>query len=162
MVKAVLQLKPSAVNTVPWVVEGLSALVDANDADTTRALRSLQLLTYGGAALAPHCAATMRALGVTFACTYGQTELCGPVMFGRPRGDPDALLPLQADGFDFELVRGEADGRDEGELVLLGCQAATTGYLPLASDPRVYRSLTGGAQAITTRTRYYTGDRFRI
>lgn len=54
----VRELKPSCVNTVPWVVEGLvTMLTDGRDAKATiAALSSLRLITYGGAALAPHCA----------------------------------------------------------------------------------------------------------
>ena len=93
---------------------------------------------------------------------YGQTELAGPVLFGNPGGDPNALLPLR--GVRYELVRGEADADNEGELVLLGNGSSTAGYLPNPSDPRKHRSLTGdakGDERRSTSERYRTNDRFR-
>ena len=54
----------------------------------------------------------MHADGVVVACTYGQTELAGPVMFGLPSGDPAALRPLLSQGVSYELIRGAADGTD--------------------------------------------------
>ena len=95
-------------------------------------------------------------------CRYGQTELAGPVLFGNPSGDPNALLPLR--GVRYELVRGESDAEDEGELVLLGNGSSTAGYLPNPSDPRRHRSLTGdakGDERRSTSERYRTNDRFR-
>ena len=67
----------------------------------------------------------LRAHGVVVACSYGQTELSGPVMFGMPDGDPNALRPFK--GVSYELVRGEEDGEDEGELCLLGNESSTDG-----------------------------------
>eukprot|EP00966_Prymnesium_polylepis_P006336 145099-Prymnesium_polylepis.1 len=121
------QLRPSCVNTVPWVVEGLVALLQAGDGRAAAALSSLDLLTYGGAALAPHCAPALRAAGVVVVCTYGQTELGGPVMFGVAGGDPNALQPFE--GVRYELLEPDEEG--VGELVLLGNESATAGYVPL-------------------------------
>ena len=72
--------------------------------------------------------------GVTVACTYGQTELAGPVMFGKPGGDPNVLRPFR--GVGYELIRGPGDAEGEGQLVLLGNYCTTRGYLALSSDPK--------------------------
>ncbi|KAL3893763.1 MAG: hypothetical protein SGPRY_014011, partial [Prymnesium sp.] len=55
-------------------------------------------------------------------CTYGQTELAGPVMWGEPGGDPNLLRPFP--GVDFELV-GDSEEQNEGELVLLNNESST-------------------------------------
>lgn len=60
----------------------------------------------------------------------------------------------------LQLVRGELDADDEGELILLANCSATSGYMQLPSDPRKHRSLSGGTSALPTE-RYATGDRFR-
>jgi len=157
-------LLPSVLNTVPWVVEGLVELLRRGDpSDAGPVLARLHLVTYGGAALAPHCSEILRRHGVTVACTYGQTELAGPVMFGEPGGDANALRPFS--GVEYTLVKGADDAENEGELVLLSCGSTTAGYLPLhppskesgAAGPR---SLTGGAPCATTE-RFCTNDRFR-
>eukprot|EP00966_Prymnesium_polylepis_P010111 233624-Prymnesium_polylepis.1 len=75
---ALADLRPSCLNTVPWVVEGLADMIGADDeraAQAAKALASLRLLTYGGAALRADCAALLRKHRVPLACTYGQTEL---------------------------------------------------------------------------------------
>lgn len=161
MIAAIHDLKPSCCNTIPYIVEGMVELIKSGHPGAAEALASLHLLTYGGAALPPHCAPILSKHGVTVACTYGQTELAGPVMFGRPGGDPNALRPLP--GVSYELVRGPEDEDGVGELVLLGNGSATNGYLQLGSDGRKQRSLTGeGANSrITTHDRFCTGDRFR-
>ena len=157
MLAAIRDLRPSCVNTVPWVVEGLTAMMTDGNDDTSSALSRLHLITYGGAPLAPHCPPIMRKHGVVVACTYGQTELAGPVMYGKPDGDPNALRPFG--GVRFELVRGPEDAENEGELVLIGNGSATPGYLTLSSETREYRSLTGKDAKLTTE-RFCTGDRF--
>ena len=159
MLQAVKELRPSCVNTIPYVVEGLVELVRSGESGAAAALSSLHLLTYGGAALPPHCAPILKDHGISVACTYGQTELAGPVMFGKQGGDPNALRPLP--GVKFELVRGPEDDEDEGELILLGNGSATPGYLKLASETRAYRSLSGDSPSTSTTKRFHTGDRFR-
>ena len=93
------ELRPTVLNTVPWIVEGLVEMLRQGEpADAASVLSAIDLVTYGGAALAPHCPAVLRAHGVTVACTYGQTELAGPVMMGKPNGDPNALRPIDGVG----------------------------------------------------------------
>ena len=117
------ELKPSMLNTVPWVIEGLVERMRAREpADAQQVLRELRLTTYGGAALAPHCAPYLKQHGVLIACTYGQTELAGPVMVGEPGGDPNALRPIR--GVRFELVPSADDL--PGEV----CMPTPTGGLP--------------------------------
>ena len=153
------ELRPSVLNTVPWVVEGLVEIIRAGEQpDSTSVLASLHLITYGGAALAPHCAPVLKHHGIVVACTYGQTELAGPVMFGKPGGDPNALRPLA--GVGFELKPCESDAPGEGELILLGNASATRGYLRLPSETKQYRSLSDGSETLTPTQRFSTNDRF--
>ena len=161
ILNACRDLRPSVLNTVPWVVEGLVAFLKAgNPSDAADVLSSLHLVTYGGAALAPHCGPILKQNGIVVCCTYGQTELAGPVMFGKPGGDPNALRPLS--GVSFELKPSADDGPNEGELLLLHNASATSGYLRQPSETKVYRSLCDGkeAQGITPQERFSTNDRF--
>ena len=152
------ELRPSVLNTVPWVIEGLvENLRSGSPHDTAAVLSALHLVTYGGAALAPHCGPILKQHGVIVACTYGQTELAGPVMFGKPGGDPNALRPLS--GVRFELVPSADNAPGEGELVLLGNESATSGYLVLPSESKKYRSLSGD-DALAPQQRFRTNDRF--
>ena len=99
------ELKPAVVNTVPWVVEGLVAMLSSGEHPTAGAtLAELHHMTYGGAALPSHCMPVLRSHGISVACTYGQTELAGPCMNGMINGDPNALRPFE--GTSYELVRG--------------------------------------------------------
>ena len=161
MLAAIADLKPSCCNTIPYIVEGMVELIKSHHPGAVEALSSLHLLTYGGAALPPHCAPILAMHGITVACTYGQTELAGPVMFGRPGGDPNALRPFP--GVSYELVLGKEEEEGVGELVLIGNGSATEGYLNLKSDTRAHRSLTGepSDSRTTTADRFCTGDRFR-
>ena len=61
------------------MVEGfVEMLQSGSPPDASAILAAPELVTYGGAALAPHCAAVLARAGVTVLCTYGQTELAGP------------------------------------------------------------------------------------
>jgi len=100
----------------------------------------------------------LKKAGVTLACTYGQTELAGPVMFGEINGDPDCLLPFHGVKWELRTKPGDESGSG-GELCLLGNGSSTAGYCQLASDPRKYRDLSGGTSDTTTR--FCTGDRFK-
>ena len=63
LLRAVESLRPSIVNTVPWIVEGLAATLTSPDAATASAaahtLSRLHLLTYGGAALSSDVAKSL-------------------------------------------------------------------------------------------------------
>jgi hypothetical protein len=63
-------------------------------------------------------------------------------------------MPQQRDGAGAHTARAQ------------GNRSATAGYLPLPSDPRTHRPLSGSALGpgyvpIPTAERYHTGDRFR-
>lgn len=111
VLRACVDLRPSVVNTVPWVVEGLAGLVGAGETlcgqKASTILSRLHLLTYGGGALPPSCPPVLAAHGILLCCTYGQTEVAGPVMFGRPGGDPDLLRPFRG------VARGKGLGQGQ-------------------------------------------------
>lgn len=146
LLSACKELRPSVVNTVPWIIEGLAELI-ASDAEAVRVVvRQPEILSYGGAALPSACSHILRTAGAKMMCTYGQTELGGPVLFGKPGGDPNALLPW----VEHQLDRSVDDIKDEGELILFNNLSTTIGYMngnstPLEKPPTSYR----------------TGDRFR-
>eukprot|EP00966_Prymnesium_polylepis_P311505 7197663-Prymnesium_polylepis.1 len=151
MVDACDELRPSMLNTVPWIVEGLCNLLAAGRLDVTAKLKPLRLITYGGAALSAHCVPILRAHNLAFACTYGQTEVAGPVMTGAAGGDPDLLLPLE--GVGYRIASSEGDMEGEGELLLLDVKSAMQGYLG--------RQEQNGHRHHTRRLVYSTGDCFR-
>jgi acyl-coenzyme A synthetase/AMP-(fatty) acid ligase len=155
MLQSCRALRPSVCNTVPWVVEGFAAMIQAGESHVATELARLHLLTYGGAALTEECAQSLKARGVELQCTYGQTELAGPVPYGEKGGHPSALRPLP--GIEYELVSGPDDGPHEGELVLLGCGSAMLGYVALPSGGQ-RKALSGSARS--THERYHTNDRF--
>ena len=157
MLKACAALRPTVCHTVPWVVEGFATLINNGDANTAAELSRLRLLTYGGAALPVEHAQALSEAGVTLQCAYGQTELCGPVLYGQKGAVHPVYRPLE--GIRYELVPREDDGPDEGELVLLGAKAATRGYL------RTKVNGGGGDEGPLehgdNHERYRTRDRFR-
>jgi hypothetical protein len=114
---------------------------------------SLHFLTYGGAALKPHCGEILRQFGISAKCTCkqsrilvlhchvshfcqsltdGQTEVGGAVCFGKVGGDLNALTMLP--GVSFTLLSDAEDGDDfntvnSGQLVFHGMYCATSGPL---------------------------------
>lgn len=166
ILRATADLRPNVINTVPFIVEGLVALIEEGASirgeSAQTILSRLDLLTYGGGPLPPHCPPVLAAAGVLLCCTYGQTELAGPVLFGRPGGDADLLRPFKGVGYTLERNE-EVDGDDEGELILHGNLSATRDYIRYAGTPE-YRSLSSGSNegdCGSTHTLYRTGDRFR-
>ena len=156
MVAACRTLRPTVLHTVPWVVEGLVQMIHAGNDAVLAELTRLRSLTYGGAALPEELARALSTSGVTLQCAYGQTELSGPVLYGKAGSIYPVYRPLK--GIGYELVRGPDDGPDEGELVLLGARSATLGYLAMPSRAEKPPSLSRGGRS--THERYHTNDRF--
>ena len=163
LVEASLVLEPATLNTVPYIVEGLCGLLRDGDEPTRRVLSRLRLITYGGAALASHCAPVLRLNGITSACTYGQTETAGPCMLGEVSGDLNALRPIG--GARFEIVQtaeAEADGGasagDES-----GCETGTLVFHSMGCVARM-RFQPGGAlyTILGPNDAYNTRDQFRV
>lgn len=153
LARALVELRPSTLNTVPWVVQGLCQMLQrSNESQLSATLSSLALITYGGAALPPSSPPVLRAHGINVACTYGQTEVGGPVMFGKLNGDPDLLRPLP--GCSYRLLADDEPQRQEaareGELLLLGVKSAMAGYLGVARP----------SGAVDNRLEYGTHDVF--
>ena len=165
LLAACAALRPSVLDTVPWLAEELIALADRDEAvpgfGASRAvevLSRLDMIIAGGAPLnSAKLLPLLRKHGVTLWPHYGQTELGGPALMGGLHGSLSAMRPLGVeDGVCVEL-QGE-DGmpsKEQGELVLLGYRSATASYLagsggrPLAPP---------GA---TTAERFHTGDIFK-
>ncbi len=122
LVDASLVLAPATLNTVPYIVEGLCGMLRDGDESARRALSRLKLLTYGGAGLASHCSAVLRAHAISTACTYGQTETAGPCMLGEVSGDLNALRPFR--GVRFELVQADEAAEAEAGGVRAGAASS--------------------------------------
>ena len=184
LVAAVRELRPRCLNTVPILVEGLCALLNDGDGHqhphhAATALRGLRLLTYGGAALPSHCAATLRAHRIPTACTYGQTETAGPVMIGEVNGDLNALRPIggatwklglasSGEGGDEGDEGGDEGGGDAGELTLCGVGSVTLarGWVAASAEdapPSASATMEQGLEMpdADALPDYRTGDLFR-
>jgi len=143
MLAACKHLKPSAVNTVPWIMEGIAEMLAAGNKSSQVVVQIPEIMTYGGAALPSACSDILRVAGAKIMCTYGQTELGGPVLFGEPGGHPNALIPWVK--YNLKILD---DAKDEGELVLIDNLSTTRGYLHASSQPQSLKL-------------FETGDRFR-
>ena len=86
IVSACASLRPSCLNLVPFVMEAVCELLSRGDTQAAEALRAVKLVTYGGAAVAPHCVPLLREHGIAVLQTYGQTELGGPVLLSASDG----------------------------------------------------------------------------
>ena len=139
------------------MVEGFCEELENGDAAV--GLKSLHFLTYGGAALKPHCGEILRKHGVSAQCTYGQTEVAGAVCFGMINGDLNALTPLPGISILLQKDVDEDSGNKlGGELVLKGCFCATHSYLP-GTAPNA-RNLIPASGGDSTTESYQTGDLF--
>ena len=135
------------------VVEGLVAILLKHDAAAAAAcatLVELHVLLYGGAALPCEHSRALCDRGIVLQCAYGQTELAGPVLYGKQGSRHAVYRPLE--GIAYELVQSVDDGPNQGELVLLGCRSVTPGYIA----SRAPDTFSSGVR----RERYNTGDRF--
>ena len=112
----------------------------------TSASSRLKLVLYGGCALSAAAYKRLTALGVPLSPQYGQTEVGGMAMIGRP-GVYALMQPVP--GVEVALVSddGEAPTTEQavGELELRRCLSATPGYLnvPPPETPRTVRHRTG-------------------
>eukprot|EP00966_Prymnesium_polylepis_P068881 1600133-Prymnesium_polylepis.1 len=151
MLEACACTRPTVLDTVPWLVEELMALLDDGD-EAASCLSRLHFILAGGCALNEALLLPkLRRHDVTLWPHYGQTELGGPALVGGLDGNLAAMRPLP--GVRYELEGGDND--DEGELVLIGMRCATEGYLPGSNGRRLQGS------ASSTAERFYTGDVFR-
>jgi acyl-coenzyme A synthetase/AMP-(fatty) acid ligase len=158
MLRACRELRPTVCNTVPWVVEGFVKMLRAGDPGVADELSRLSLLTWGGAALPEEHAQLLCEHGVMLQCTYGQTELAGPILFGTKGSHHPVYRPLR--GIEYELVRGVADGPNEGKLVLLGARSATHGYLAMSTSHEDVRITSVSDGTRSSHERFDTNDRF--
>ena len=99
-------------------------------------------MLYGGSSISSAAHAELRRCGVPVASQYGQTEVGGMAMIGEP-GAPHGLLKPVC-GVSCQLLSDSPSG-EEGELLLLGMQSATAGYLgrPPPEPPLCVRHATG-------------------
>ena len=184
MLRAITELKPSIVNTVPWIVEGFCQMLQDKD-PAVQCVKDLRYISYGyvfgclrrlcpmsivvfmlciillvcsGAALPDYCREILNAHNVNAMMSYGQTEVGAAVMFTIPGGSLEYMQLLP--GVEYELI--SEDGADvasqdqgrTGELVLLGQYSTTKAYLP-GSNARPL-----APPDSNTYERYRTGDVF--
>ncbi|KAL1529311.1 hypothetical protein AB1Y20_000265 [Prymnesium parvum] len=155
MLEACACTRPTVLDTVPWLVEELLALLDGGE-EEAGCLARLHFILAGGCALnAAVLLPQLRRHGVKVWPHYGQTELGGPALVGGLEGDLAAMRPLPGVRYELEGADGQT-GVEEGELVLIGMHSATEGYLPGSNGRRLQ------GHAPSTAARFYTGDVFRV
>jgi long-subunit acyl-CoA synthetase (AMP-forming) len=158
MLKAIKELRPTVVNTVPWIVEGWCQMLDNDTNKDVMCIRDLRYISFGGAALPDYCRTILNFHGVNAIMSYGQTEIGAAVMFTIAGGSLEYMQLLP--GVSYELLSDE--GSDiaaqnqgkTGELVLIGQFSAAKEYLPGSNA----RPLAPPGQ--TTYQYYKTGDVF--
>lgn len=148
LVRAVRELRPSVLTTVPWLAEQL-ALAASTSNETARLLSGLNYLLVGGAKVSPSCAATLAAKRIGLRSVCGATEVGGSIMIGRAadatlrmrlypgvgcRLLPDAEHAISnaaavASGTSGELDGQRVDSGAQGVLVLTGVRSVSPGYL---------------------------------
>lgn len=79
--EAVRQLRPSVLETVPWILEALAERISA-DPSAAGPLVALRHVVYGGAPLSARALRALHAAGVRVCTQYGQTELSMGCMLG--------------------------------------------------------------------------------
>ena len=74
LLRACDDLRPTVLNTTPWMVEGFCEQLE--NGDEAVGLKRLHFLTYGGAALKPHCGKILRKYGISAQCTLAVLFVC--------------------------------------------------------------------------------------
>eukprot|EP00750_Incisomonas_marina_P016289 INCI19077.2.p1 GENE.INCI19077.2~~INCI19077.2.p1 ORF type:complete len:1066 (-),score=136.50 INCI19077.2:3080-6277(-) len=156
MLRACDELRPTYINTVPWIVEAFCSKLEKGD-DDVKALACVEYFSYGGAALPDYCVPILERHGLSVMMSYGQTELAAAIMFTRRGG---SLLGMRVfPGVEYELIDDQGDpcepGNRQGELVLYNNHSSTLAYLP-GSNARAL-----APPNMDTHQCYYTSDVFK-
>ena len=149
-------LRPTVLSTVPWVIEAICKELERGEqADSYAAICGrLHHIAFAGAQLPAGCSETCRAHGIRLQVDYGQTELGGPLLFGRLGARADLLQPVAGATYSFRSLLSSSEEPRRGELVLHGAQSAAQAYLRGSQG----RPLTSPGQL--TAEEYWTGDIF--
>ena len=152
VVAAACEAEQPTLLSLPCVVlDQLAALLDAGQLEP-RCLRAARAVLWGGATLRRQVRVRLAAHGLRLVATYGQTETAGYALCGEVRGggdgeDGDAMAPI-GEGVRCELrattEASTAATAAEGELVLVGCRSACTGYLGGEARPHAAEACATG------------------
>ena len=149
-------LRPTVLSTVPWVIEAICKELERGEKAASYAAicGRLHHIAFAGAQLPTGCFEVCRMHGIKLQVDYGQTELGGPLLFGRLGARTDLLQPVAGATYSFRSLLNSSEEPRRGELVLHGAQSAAQAYLRGSQG----RSLTGPGQL--TAEEYWTGDIF--
>ncbi|OLP78316.1 2-succinylbenzoate--CoA ligase [Symbiodinium microadriaticum] len=157
LVGACKDLGPTVLSTVPWVIEAICKELEGGEkaASYSAVCGRLHHIAFAGAQLPRHCSEVCSMHGIRLQVDYGQTELGGPLLFGRLGAErADLLQPVPGATYSFRSLLNSSEEPRRGELVLHGAQSAAQAYLRGSQG----RPLTGPGQL--TAEEYWTGDIF--
>ena len=149
-------LRPTVLSTVPWVIAAICKELERGEKAASYAAicGRLHHIAFAGAQLPTGCSEVCRMHGIKLQVDYGQTELGGPLLFGRLGARADLLQPVAGATYSFRSLLNSSEEPRRGELVLHGAQSAAQAYLTTGQG----RPLTGPGQL--TAEEYWTGDIF--
>ncbi|CAE7207208.1 nps10 [Symbiodinium sp. CCMP2592] len=149
-------LRPTVLSTVPWVIEAICKELERGEeaASYAAVCGRLHHIAFAGAQLPRGCSEVCRMHGIKLQVDYGQTELGGPLLFGRLGARADLLQPVAGATYSFRSLLNSSEEPRRGELVLHGAESAAQAYLKGGQG----RPLTGPGQL--TVEEYWTGDIF--
>ena len=150
-------LGPTVLSTVPWVIEAICKELEGGEkaASYSAVCGRLHHIAFAGAQLPRHCSEVCSMHGIRLQVDYGQTELGGPLLFGRLGAErADLLQPVPGATYSFRSLLNSSEEPRRGELVLHGAESAAQAYLRGSQG----RPLTGPGQL--TAEEYWTGDIF--
>ena len=149
-------LRPTVLSTVPWVIEAICRELERGEkaASYAAVCGRLHHIAFAGAQLPKSCSEVCRMHGIKLQVDYGQTELGGPLLFGRLGARADLLQPVAGATYSFRSLLNSSEEPRRGELVLHGAESAAQAYLKGSQG----RPLTGPGQL--TVEEYWTGDIF--
>ncbi|KAJ8601742.1 hypothetical protein CTAYLR_006761 [Chrysophaeum taylorii] len=124
LLKACAALKPSTIDTVPFIMAEWSTLSPSELAP----LAACAAVRSGGAPLNAAVAERLVAAGVNVKTHYGQTEAPGMQLVTIDGAAPSELAIFRP---AMSVVELKLDGNDgqEGELLIKGCRGSSRGYL---------------------------------
>lgn len=122
LLKAVADIKPQVVDTVPFIMEQWSALRQ----EEVKYLAQCAVVQSGGASLSGPVARALLEKGVPVREQYGQTEAGGMQLATVPGAQANEMMVMMP---PWKMATVSLDGVDEGELVIQGIQSSAIGNL---------------------------------
>ncbi|KAJ8607475.1 hypothetical protein CTAYLR_009435 [Chrysophaeum taylorii] len=148
LLRAATDLRPSTIDTVPFIMSEWSLM----RLEALAPLAACEAVRSGGAPLSTAVCERLVDAEIRVQTHYGQTEAPGMQLLTVPDAAPDEIAVFQP---PWMVVEIKLDGcGEEGELLIRGCKGSSPGYLKAGT-------LIPGSSRVDEHGWHHTGDVFK-